>query len=327
MKRSVVSLGLVSLFTASAGLALVGCGDDDGGAGTGGAGSGGAGTGGAGTGGAGGSDTVAVSIDFEARVGDSAFDCAEMYEVGTPATMVHPLDFRFYVHDVALRTSSGEQSVTLDQNAFQNGEVALLDFEDDTGTCSNGTSQTHTTLTGTVPTGEYTGLSFVIGVPEARNHVQNATAPSPLNLEGMFWSWTTGYKFLRIDVAPMMVHTDAGPGDDDAGMPMHGGGAFNVHLGATMCSGDPSMSEPVTCMHSNRPTAQFASFDPTTQKIVVDLATLLENSNLAHDGGGAPGCMSGGADPECGPIFDALGVNLSTGAEDGTPRFLRVVDK
>lgn len=313
MKRVFGRLVLVPAVVASAGLALVGCGDDDGGAGSG------------GSGGTGGGD---VRIEFEARVGDAAFDCAETYEVGSPATMVHPLDFRLYVHDVALLTSTGEQSVTLDQNAFQNGAVALLDFEDDTGTCSNGTSQTHTTVTGTAPPGEYTGVRFVIGVPDERNHVNQATAPSPLNLEGMFWSWTTGYKFLRIDVMPMAMHDglDAGTSDDDAGAPMHGGGAFNVHLGSTMCSGDPSMSEAVTCQRSNRPTVQFDSFDPATQKIVIDLASLLADSNVAHDSGGAPGCMSGGTDPECGSIFDALGVSLNTGAQNGTPAFMRIVD-
>ena len=86
----------------------------------------------------------------------------------------------------------GEEPLSLEQDgAFHNGEVALLDFEDDTGSCSNGTAQTHTQITGTVPEGEYTGLRFTIGVPAERNHVNQATAPSPLNIEGMFWSWTT----------------------------------------------------------------------------------------------------------------------------------------
>jgi len=313
MKRSFQAVRLVPVLVASAGFALVGCGDDDGGAGAGGGGTGG--------------DTMAVAIEFEARVGDAAFDCSEMYDVGTPATTVNPLDFRLYVHDVALLTSTGEQSVTLDQDPFQNGTVALLDFEDDTGTCSNGTSQTHATVTGTAPNGEYTGLRFVIGVPQERNHVNQATAPSPLNLEGMFWSWTTGYKFLRIDVTPMQSQSDAGTHDADAGAPVHGGIAFNVHLGSTMCSGDPSMSEDVTCLRANRPVAQLDSFDPSTQKIVVDLAALLADSDVAYNAGGAPGCMSGDTDPECGPVFEALGVNLDTGAQSGSPAFLRVVDK
>lgn len=56
--------------------------------------------------------------------------------------------------------------MTLDQDgAWQLGDLALLDFEDASGACANGTAGMNTTLRGTVPEGEYTGLSFTIGVP------------------------------------------------------------------------------------------------------------------------------------------------------------------
>jgi uncharacterized repeat protein (TIGR04052 family) len=321
-----------------------GCGDDDsnspdndaggsggsGGGGSGGAGSGGAGSGGAGSGGDDGGGDVAVEIELEAVVGDDAFDCAQHFVVGTGDTMVMPLDFKLYVHDVELLTVDGAQALTLEQDgAFQDGTVALLDFEDDTGSCSNGTAPTHTKIVGTVPAGDYTGVRFKIGVPESRNHGNQATAPSPLNLEGMFWSWTTGYKFLRIDVAPMHPEMDdagAMP-DDDAGAGHEVPSGFAVHLGSTMCTGDPAMDDEVTCTRANRPEVSFASFDPEDQKIVINLAELLATSNVAHDSGGAPGCMSGGMDPECPAIFSKLGLDIATGESTGNPVFMRVANR
>lgn len=241
-----------------------------------------------------------------------------------------PLDFKLYVHDVELVTDGGAEPLTLEQDgAFQDGTVALLDFEDDTGSCSNGTGPMHTKIVGTVPAGDYTGVRFKIGVPESRNHGNQATAPSPLNLEGMFWSWTTGYKFLRLDVAPM--HSDMEDSgvmpDEDAGAGHEGPSGFAVHLGSTMCTGDPAMDDEVTCARANRPEISFASFDPDEQKIVIDLAELLATSNVAHDGGGAPGCMSGAMDPECRAIFSKLGLDLATGESTGNPAFMRVANK
>ena len=69
--------------------------------------------------------------------------------------------------------------VTLDQNNFQNGEVALLDFEDATGNCE-GTAETNTTVTGTVPTGTYSGVVFELGVPFDVNHDAFGRANQPV---------------------------------------------------------------------------------------------------------------------------------------------------
>ncbi|UOQ74769.1 MbnP family protein [Hymenobacter cellulosilyticus] len=48
-----------------------------------------------------------------------------------------------------------------------------------------------------VPTGDYTGITFTIGVDAARNTAgaqKGALAPSD-----MFWSWNTGYIFLKLE--------------------------------------------------------------------------------------------------------------------------------
>ncbi len=179
-----------------------------------------------GSGGEGGGTTI-VDIPFAAEVGDVAFDCAQEYDgIGTTNATVSITDFRFYVHDVRLMRADGEAvALELEQDGlWQYENLALLDFENDSGACSNGTSQTRTVVRGAVPVGAYVGLSFRLGVPAELNHLNAAKAPSPLNLSALFWAWTSGYKYLRVD----SIATGAA-------------GPFNLHLGAGECTGDPGM--------------------------------------------------------------------------------------
>lgn len=149
------------------------------------------------------SDSQAITIDFAAYVGDSEFVCGESYDnVGTAASTITPMDFRFYVSDVALIDSNGEAvSLELEQDGkWQYQNTVLLDFEDGTAACDNGTAETNMTIVGTVPAGDYQSLQFTMGVPKNLNHDDAAIAPSPLNLTSMWWNWQGGYKFLRADL-------------------------------------------------------------------------------------------------------------------------------
>jgi uncharacterized repeat protein (TIGR04052 family) len=268
-----------------------------------------------------------VTLSFEAKVGDAPFSCATPVMVGTPASMVEPLDFRLYVHDVRLIDANGEDvpMVLADDGKWQYGGVALLDFEDKSGTCANGTIDVNKTLVGSAPAGVYTGVKFKIGVPFELNHADVATAPSPLNLSGLFWSWNGGYKFARIDArGPAM---DGGMGGD-AGGGGHGGhgdepGVFNIHLGSTGCTGDPGSGTSVTaCAKPNIGEVVLTGFDPTKKKIVADFKALVAGSNLGMDMGGAPGCMSGPTDPECPNVLSHLGVDPSSGQPDAKQQTL-----
>lgn len=313
--------------------ALSGCGDDEtsatgttgsgasgaqGGAGGGGAQGGQGATGGGGSGGEGGG-TQAVEISFQGNVGSTVFDCAATYPgLGTAATEVALRDFRLYVHDVRLveagtgtevpvvLTSDGAWQYSPEGGAADEG-TALLDFENNAGSCVNGTAEMNDTVIGTVAAGTYDGVRFKVGVPAALNHADVAVAPSPLNLSAMFWSWNGGYKFVRIDSAPV-------------GQPS----PFNLHLGSTGCTGDPSLGEMVTCTNANRPEIAFESFDPATDRIVIDYAAIVAGADLTVDQGGAPGCMSGIADPECVEPFAALGLSLETGEPVATQAAFRV---
>ena len=148
-------------------------------------------------------DTQEIAIDFEAWVGDREFACGESYEeVGVSESTITPTDFRFYVSEVALIDAEGNTiPLELEQDGkWQYENIALLDFEDGSSACDNGTVEMNTTVVGTVPEGDYQSLQFTMGVPQNLNHEDAAIAPSPLNLTSMWWNWQGGYKFLRLDL-------------------------------------------------------------------------------------------------------------------------------
>lgn len=151
------------------------------------------------------SDTKEVTINFEAWVGDEEFACGQSYDnVGISKSTVTPTDFRFYVSDVALVDEDGNAfPIELEQDGkWQYQNVALLDFEDGSNACDNGTAETRSMVVGTIPEGDYTSLQFSLGVPKKLNHEDAAIAPSPLNLTSLWWNWQGGYKFLRVDLKP-----------------------------------------------------------------------------------------------------------------------------
>lgn len=312
-----------SLFVCTLLLSAAACAEDDPAAPPAGA-SGGGGAGGSGAGGsagAPGAETQAASIVFAARAGTEPFSCSkQLANMGSSQKTIAPNDFRFYVHDVRLvRADGSEAPVTLTEDqAFQHDGLALLDFEDGSGTCENGTAATNDRVVGTVASGSFARVRFALGVPAAKNHADAAVAPSPLNITSLFWSWNGGYKFARLD------GTVVGEKAPDGG-PL----SFVFHLGSTGCDGDAKNGGAVTCKNRNVPTINLplpaaAGGDLGGKTIVLDWASLLAETDLAKDEGGMVGCMSGGTDPECAKIFGRLGLDVGTGAATGTQTTFRV---
>jgi uncharacterized repeat protein (TIGR04052 family) len=237
-----------------------------------------------------------VVVHFAALVGATPFACGQTYAgVGTTGTTFQPKDFRMYVHDVKLQTEDGAQfPVTLrDDGKWQRDGVALLDFEDATGLCADGTPETNTKLVGRVARGDYHRLVFTVGVPFAKNHLDVSAQQSPLNLTGMYWAWTSGYKFLRLD-------------GNTSGQPS----GVNLHLGSGGCTpvdtANPAAGV-TSCSAQNRPVWNLHWHGDETVRL--DVASLFADSNLdVNAASTAPGCMSGGTDPECAPVFSRLGL-------------------
>ncbi len=277
-----------------------------------------------------GQGTQEIAIRFDARVGERDFACGESYSgLGLGGTEVTATDFRLYVSDVALIESSGEiVPLQLEQDGkWQYEHVALLDFEDRSGSCANGTVETRGQVTGTVPEGDYQGLQFTLGVPFDLNHDDATLAPSPLNLTSMWWNWQGGYKFLRIDLEPTMAmmnmkgesmsmeESEAAAdhsthGDHSGSHGEHGeAGSFLIHLGSTGCQVPEGEQQLAECSNPNRAQITFEGFDPEQDIVIADLAALVAGNDLtSNQPETPPGCMSGPEDQDCGDLFAHLGI-------------------
>jgi len=240
-----------------------------------------------------------ITLQLKAQVSDLPFACGTAYSnIGTAASQFIPSDLRFYLSDIVLVTPEGDEvPLELEQDGlWQRDNLVLLDFEDGTGPCSNGSTALNTTVRGSVPSGVYSGIEFTLGVPFELNHINASTAPAPLNVTEMFWSWNGGYRFFKLDTA------------DDK---------FRVHLGSTGCNGASASQPPTSCDRPNRPRIHFDAFNPEHQVIVADLARLLADSNLDFNTPQTPpGCEAAPTDPECGPIFSNFGLNFVDGTLD-----------
>lgn len=249
--------------------------------------------------------TQPVTLRFSASVDSLPFACGTTYPgIGRTRAPITATDFRFFVHDVRLVDATGrEVPVTLQQDSlWQSHGVALLDFENGSGGCSNGHAELRDVVLGSAPAGRYTGVRFTVGVPFDLNHRDLTQQPSPLSLSRMFWAWNSGYKFMRID-----MKTD-------------GGKAWVLHLGSTECQPAGAASTvPTSCQHANRPQVAFDAFDVAQDVVNLDLAAMLRGADVTvNQPRTAMGCMSGPTDSDCAPVFASLG--LPFGAAAATPQ-------
>ena len=246
----------------------------------------------------------AVTINFEGKVGTMDAACGATYEnLGVDSDeSVEIKDLRFYVSNVRLINDASEEvAVELDQSSpFQTSNVALLDFEDGTALCVMGTTETNSTVTGTVPPGTYSGIVFDVAVPFDLNHLDLTALSSPLNISTMYWAWAIGHKFIRVDLDVL------GPGNQRT--------PWNVHLGSQACGVMGQTPPTAECGLPNRPEISIAGFDPAADSVVFDLAPLIADSELRDNAGMAPGCQSFAADAtDCTPLFPNLGIDYTTG--------------
>jgi uncharacterized repeat protein (TIGR04052 family) len=229
----------------------------------------------------------AVRLVFEAVVGAQPFGCAQAFAgVGVGAQEARFADLKLFVHDIALlRADGAEVPVTLAVEApWQDGAVALLDFEDAAEACANGSPATRAEVIGDAPAGDYIGVEFRVGVPFAQNHADPSKALPPLDGTAMHWGWQGGYKFLRLDIA----------------------GGASVHVGSTGCEG--RIGAITGCARPNRPLVSLSG-DWEGGVVRLDVGALLSGSDLSAAGT----CMSGAREPSCSPIFTRLGLDLDSG--------------
>ena len=255
--------------------------------------------------------TQPVALDFAAYSGTTPVACGSAVTgLGSGSTDAQIKDFRLYVSNVKLLKADGsEVPLTLGANDDWNltsgvNGLTLIDLEDGTGSCAGGTVATNATIRGTVPAGSYVGAKMTMGVPFALNHSDYATATKPLDIQAMAWSWQSGRKFAKIEVTDPAGATGTWVAK-----------TFNFHLGSTGCTGNPANGDTVACAAPNRMDFTLAGFDPANQKIAIDVKALVASTDITINQAGAPGCMSGGTDPECLHVFESLAIDWRA---DGT---------
>ena len=261
--------------------------------------------------------TTSVTLRFKAKVGAADFACGTTYPgQGATGVAVQPRDFRMYVSSVFLVDGGGNKvPVTLaTRSPWQTSDVALLDFEDGTGSCSaEGTAEMNDSITGTVPPGVYDGIVFSNVVSDALSHADPLTAPPPLQLGAMTWGWLYGFKFVKAELAAV----DPPTGDAAPGLGL-------LHLGSTGCTnatdaGDNFNAPPtVACSTLNHNEIHLTGFDPATSVIIADIGALFLATDLSQDNQ----CHSEG--PACPPLFGALGVSYASGAGIPSQTMFRV---
>ena len=210
-------------------------------------------------------------------------------------------DLRFYVHNLRLQDVDGTyHNIELDSDEWQQSGLALLDLEDATGNCLNGTEVTNYSVRGSVSGQAFRALEFELGVPFAVNHGDPLQAEPPLGDADMHWHWRGGYKFLRAGLK----------NDADS---------FWLHLGSTGCAG--TIQNITGCNAPNRVAVRLENFRPG-DVVLLDLAALVDASSL--DEGMPTDSSSGPAEKHCAAAFAALGLEHATGRPDGVQQLFSV---
>ena len=236
-----------------------------------------------------------VNIPFAATWQGSAIDCNSD---GAALS-----DLRFYVSNVQLIDDQGQAHDVrfATEMDWQNDAVALIDLEDGSGACQNGTSGTSDHVLGVATARAYRGLRFTVGVPFRLNHENPLTAKPPLDDPDMHWHWRSGYKFLR---AGVRTATDG----------------FWMHAGSAGCDG--TVGNIAACRFPNRIEVYLPDFEVGKDTVNVDLSALVADIDLDDDTG--TDCSSGPPEAACVAPFAALGIEFASGQQNGAQRVFSV---
>jgi uncharacterized repeat protein (TIGR04052 family) len=256
-----------------------------------------------------------VAIQFAAKINGADFNCGQTYpNVGSGSHDYKVNDFRMYLHEAHIHDDATGNTYPIEltqDGTWQLDDVAMLDFEDNCST--NGTPELNTQVRGSVSTPATVDLTatevcFTLGLPADKNHIDSATAESPLNASSMLWAWQVGRKYIRID----------GFGDPTTtNMP------FNLHLGAQGCPGSSPTAPPDSaCTVPNTVEVCIDNFNVASSVVAVDPGFVFEANDVSVNLNGGPtarpGCMSFIDDDDCKEIMPRLGLSYDYGLTTGT---------
>ncbi len=280
----------------------------------------------------GGVDTP-VNVRFRAVADGESVDCNSRIEGVGPSGRANfgISDLRFFVSNVNLLDLDGNPLETeIDFNEFQykdsGGSVALIDLTDNSsGACSNtaisfaeGTARVNSILALLVNgEQEIGGISFDVGVPQRlmKETIANYTAedaPSPLG--ELHWSWAAAYRHF---VMNFQIERDGESGEG------------YIHVGSRDCGGNGAQAllDRDDCGLINTPKVLLTGFDPEKHEVTIDVKQLIQGLSFVTEvfnteppfesigQGIGVACHSAPLEsqPDCGPVFASLGVDLRSG--------------
>lgn len=260
-------------------------------------------------------DSVPVLLPFQVTVGGQPLSCGASYAgIGTAGSTIEARDVRFFVHGLELLDADGlGHAVTLDRDGrWQREDLALLDFtSDNSPACADrGTAATRTFVSGRVAEGEYVGVRFRVGVPAEYNHLDGPVQAPPLNEPGMWWSWSAGFRHVKVDVV-----AETGGRTKER---------YAFHAGALGCASE-QLQGPYVCQQDMLALVQL-EFTPGESAVELDLARLLGDDDLSA----GRGCMGASnlvdyTDAEgveangCEQMYGALGLVMDPSAQPVPP--------
>lgn len=141
-----------------------------------------------------------LHLEIEATVGTTAFDSTKVFNLGTTNARARIIGFQLLFSNIRLVPESGDTIRLTDTYINYAGQLsgAVKEFD-----------------LGEIPAGKYKGLVMTLGMPVAENTQAGANAKNPVDFptghplnetvaptngaNKMFWSWNSGYIFVRMD--------------------------------------------------------------------------------------------------------------------------------
>lgn len=140
-----------------------------------------------------------VTLEFDHIVGTRALSLDNQEYTNTNGDKFTVSRFKYYISNIILKKADGteykqpESYYLIDESVPASKNVNIKD----------------------IPAGEYTSLTFTIGVDSARN-VSGAQTGALDPANGMFWTWNSGYVFVKLE--------GTSPQSQNGGLVFHIGG-------------------------------------------------------------------------------------------------------
>jgi hypothetical protein len=132
---------------------------------------------------------IEIQMEFQNVIGDQPLKLKDQFYTNNAGEKFNITTFNYFISNIKLRQKNGmEYTVPQDSSYF-----LLKD-----------TDPQSKKLRLHVPKGKYTSLSFTIGVDSLRNTMDISRRTGALDisggmLEGMYWTWNSGYIFMKLE--------------------------------------------------------------------------------------------------------------------------------